>query len=142
MLEEVSHSCNQWTQLSESVEQQVTGLHDRVEVLRVTALAQKQKGDPSKPAMALLERGMADLQAQLAAEQKSHRLTQVLTAHHIQSSHLEGAEGRVREEGVLGRRGGAREEHEKGGVGERRVSEARSVGREGCGKGGHGKGGV
>ena len=79
MLEEVSHSCNHWTQLSESVEQQVTGLHDRVEVLRVTALAQKQKGDASKPALAGLERSLADLQAQLAAEQKSHQLTQVLT---------------------------------------------------------------
>ena len=77
VLEEASHSCNHWTQLSESVEQQVTGLNGSIEVLRVTALAQKQKGEAGKPALALLERTVADLQAQLAGEQKSHRLTQV-----------------------------------------------------------------
>lgn len=77
VLEESSHSCNQWTQLSESVEQQITGLNSSIEVLRVTALAQKQKGEGAKPALALLERTVADLQAQLAGEQKSHRLTQV-----------------------------------------------------------------
>lgn len=95
VLEEVSHSCNRWTQLSDSVEQQVSGLHDRVEVLLVTALAQKQKGDASKPALAVLERSMADLQAQLAAEKKSHQLTQVLIAlaPHIQPTCL----GLVRE---------------------------------------------
>ena len=78
ILEEVSHSCNEWTQLSEYIEQQVTGLNGSIEVLRVTALAQKQKGEASKPALVLLERTVADLQAQLAGEQKSHRLTQVL----------------------------------------------------------------
>ena len=77
-LEEASQSCNQWTQLSESVEQRVAGLHDSIEVLRVTALAQKQKGEASKPALVVLERTIADLQAQLAGEKKSHQLTQVL----------------------------------------------------------------
>lgn len=77
MLEEASQSCNQWTQLSESVEQRVTGLHDSIEVLRVTALAEKQKGEASKPALVVLERSLADLQAQLAGEKKSHQLTQV-----------------------------------------------------------------
>ena len=77
LLEETRHSCNQWTQLSESVEQQISGLHDSVEVLRVAALAQKQKGEASKPTLAVLERSIADLQAQLAGEQKSHQLTQV-----------------------------------------------------------------
>lgn len=107
MLEGVSHSCNHWTQLSDSVEQQVSGLHDRVEVLRVTALAQKQKGDASKPALAVLERRMADLQAQLAAEKKSHQLTQVLFAlpPHRYKQHVE-AMGEVWEWGgarTLGR---------------------------------------
>lgn len=77
VLEEASQSCNQWTQLSESVEQRVAGLHDSVETLRVTALAQKQKGEASKPALVVLEQTIADLQAQLAGERKSHQLTQV-----------------------------------------------------------------
>lgn len=79
MLEEASQSCNQWTQLSESVEQRVTGLHDSIEVLRVTALAERQKGEASKPVLVVLERSLADLQAQLAGEKKSHQLTQVLS---------------------------------------------------------------
>ena len=72
----MNHTCNRWTQLSEYLEQQITGLSGHIEVLRVTALAQKQKGEASKPALALLERTVADLQAQLAGEQKSHSLTQ------------------------------------------------------------------
>jgi len=76
VLEDVSHSCDRWTQLSELLEQQITGLNGHIEVLRVTALVQKQKGEASKPALVLLERAVADLQAQLAAEQKSHKLTQ------------------------------------------------------------------
>lgn len=82
VLEEANQSCNQWTQLSESVEQRVAGLHDSVEVLRVTALAEKQKGEASKPAVVVLERTIADLQAQLAGEKKSHQLTQVLCPLH------------------------------------------------------------
>lgn len=78
VLEEASQSCNQWTQLSESVEQRVTGLHNSIEVLRVTALAERQKGEASKPALVVLERTLADLQAQLAGEKTSHQLTQVL----------------------------------------------------------------
>lgn len=81
VLEEASQSCNQWTQLSESVEHRVTGLHDSIEVLRVTALAERQKGEASKPALVVLERTLADLQAQLAGEKKSHQLTQVLSLH-------------------------------------------------------------
>jgi len=76
VLEDVSHSCDRWTQLSELLEQQITGLNGHIEVLRVTALVQKQKGEASKPALVLLERAVADLQAQLAGEQKSHKLTQ------------------------------------------------------------------
>ena len=76
VLEGVSHSCNRWTQLSELLEQQIAGLNGHIEVLRVTALVQKQKGEASKPALVLLERAVVDLQAQLAGEQKSHRLTQ------------------------------------------------------------------
>ena len=92
VLEKASQSCNQWTQLSESIEQRVAGLHDSVEVLRVTALAQKQKGEASKPALVVLERTIADLQAQLGGEKKSHQLTQVLcpstTRIECQSVHL------------------------------------------------------
>ena len=80
VLEDVGHSCGRWTQLAELLEQKITGLNRDIEVLRVTALAQKQKGEATKPALVLLERAVADLQAQLAGEQKSHKLTQVLHA--------------------------------------------------------------
>ena len=77
VLEEASLSSTRWTQLSESIEQQIAQLAGHIEVLRVTALAQKHKGEATKPALVLLECAVADLQAQLAAEQKSHKLTQV-----------------------------------------------------------------
>ncbi len=74
--------------MSELLEQQITGLNGDIEVLRVTALAQKQKGEATKPGLVLLERAVADLQAQLAGEQKSHKLTQVSSHYLVQSGLL------------------------------------------------------
>ena len=79
MLADVVHNSSQWTALSEALEQQMAAVAGHVEVMRVACVAQKKKGEAGKPAVALLERAVADLQAQLTAEQKSHRLTQVST---------------------------------------------------------------
>ena len=107
MLEKARQSCNQWTQLAESVEQRVAGLHDSVEVLRATALAQKQKGEASKPALVVLERTIADLQAQLGGEKKSHQLTQVLSPSTTRIKCLTVHLWHMR--GLLGEGGGAEE---------------------------------
>lgn len=79
VLELAHHSCGQWVGAIDLLEQQISGLAAALEVLRVTALNQKQKGEATKPVLMVLERTIADLQAQLAGEQKSHQLTQVGT---------------------------------------------------------------
>lgn len=71
------HSCGSWVAMVDLIEQGIAGLSAALGVLRVTALNQKQKGEATKPMLAMLEQTIADLQAQLAGEQKSHQLTQV-----------------------------------------------------------------
>ena len=80
MLEAAHHSCGSWVTMVDSLEQGISGLSAALGLLRVMALNQKQKGEATKPVVAVLESTIADLQAQLAGEQKSHQLTQVCTS--------------------------------------------------------------
>lgn len=77
LLEAAHHSCGSWVTMADMVEQGISGLSAALGVLRVTPLNQKQKGEATRPVLLGLEKTVADLQAQLAGEQKSHQLTQV-----------------------------------------------------------------